>query len=90
MPKPPAKPPPQEIELKFAAPAGRPGDGAAAIEALAGALPRELTSIYFDTAKAEVTGSWCDLEAPAGLCWQVGSLVGFGTWFLTAAFIHHA
>ncbi len=54
MPKPPAKPPPQEIELKFAAPAGRAGDGAAAIEALTGALPRELTSIYFDTAKGSL------------------------------------
>ena len=54
MPKPPAKPPPQELELKFAAPAGRPGDGAAAIEALAGAAPHELTSIYFDTAKGSL------------------------------------
>ena len=54
MPKPPAKPPPQEIELKFAAPAGRSGDGAASIEALAGVLPRELTSIYFDTAKGSL------------------------------------
>jgi inorganic triphosphatase YgiF len=39
--------PPQEIELKFAAPAGRGAE--AAIEALAGAAPRQLSSTYFDT-----------------------------------------
>jgi triphosphatase len=55
MPKPPtSKPPPQEIELKFAAPAGRAGDAAATIAALAGAEPRELTSTYFDTAKGSL------------------------------------
>ena len=41
--------PPQEIELKFAAPAGRGAE--AAIEALAGVEPRQLVSIYFDTAR---------------------------------------
>jgi len=41
--------PPQEIELKFAAPAGRGAE--AAIEALAGAAPRQLSSTYFDTAR---------------------------------------
>jgi inorganic triphosphatase YgiF len=58
MPKPPAKPspaprPPQEVELKFAAPAGR-ADASAAVTALAGAEPRELTSVYFDTAKGSL------------------------------------
>jgi triphosphatase len=38
---------PQEIELKFAAPVGRGAE--AAIEALAGAAPRQLVSTYFDT-----------------------------------------
>jgi inorganic triphosphatase YgiF len=42
---------PQEIELKFAVPAARAAEAAAAIEALAGAAPRPLTSIYFDTEK---------------------------------------
>ena len=41
--------PPQEIELKFAAPAGRAAEAVAAIEALASAVPRQLSSIYFDT-----------------------------------------
>jgi len=44
---------PKEIELKFAAPAGRT-DAAAAIEALAGAQPRELVSVYFDTPKGSL------------------------------------
>src|ERR1700679_3669270 len=39
--------PPQEIELKFAAPAGRGAE--AAIEAVANAEPRRLSSVYFDT-----------------------------------------
>src|SRR5580704_2178932 len=42
---------PREIELKFAVPAARAAEAAAAIEALAGAAPRPLTSIYFDTEK---------------------------------------
>ncbi len=42
---------PREIELKFAVPAGRAAETAAAIEALAGAEPRALTSTYYDTAK---------------------------------------
>jgi inorganic triphosphatase YgiF len=41
--------PPQEIELKFAAPAGRGAE--AAIEALADAAPRQLSSTYFDTSR---------------------------------------
>jgi inorganic triphosphatase YgiF len=52
MPKPPPKPSsPQEIELKFAAPAARAGDAAAAIAVLSNAEPRELVSIYYDTPK---------------------------------------
>jgi inorganic triphosphatase YgiF len=43
--------PPREIELKFALPAHRAAEIAAAIEALAGVRPRALTSIYFDTEK---------------------------------------
>ena len=58
MPKPTPKttpaPPPQEIELKFAAPAARAGDAAAAIAALAGAEPRELVSTYYDTPKGSL------------------------------------
>jgi triphosphatase len=42
---------PREIELKFAVPVGRAAETAAAIEALAGAEPRALTSTYYDTAK---------------------------------------
>jgi len=41
--------PPQEIELKFAAAARRGAE--AAIEALAGAAPRQLSSTYFDTSR---------------------------------------
>jgi len=43
--------PPREIELKFAIPAGRAAEIGAAIEALAGAEPRALSSVYFDTDK---------------------------------------
>ena len=48
---------PREIEMKFALPAGRTGELAAAlalipgIESLADAAPRQLVSTYFDTAK---------------------------------------
>jgi triphosphatase len=41
---------PQEVELKFVAPAGRAPD----IDALATAEPRELVSIYFDTPKGSL------------------------------------
>ena len=36
-------------------------------ELTAGGTNREAT-IYFDAAKAEVVGAWCDLAEPAGLC----------------------
>jgi inorganic triphosphatase YgiF len=42
---------PREIELKFSIPPARAADVAAAIESLAGAEPRALTSTYFDTEK---------------------------------------
>ncbi|HEY3797497.1 MAG TPA: CHAD domain-containing protein [Caulobacteraceae bacterium] len=42
---------PQEIELKFALPAERLGEVAAAIPELAAAAPRALVSTYYDTAK---------------------------------------
>src|SRR5580698_5567592 len=42
---------PREIELKFSIPVARAAEIAAAIEALAGAAPRRMTSTYYDTAK---------------------------------------
>ncbi|HEY1750680.1 MAG TPA: CHAD domain-containing protein [Caulobacteraceae bacterium] len=45
---------PQEIELKFAVPAARAAEAAATIDALAGAVPKPLTSIYFDTGKGSL------------------------------------
>jgi inorganic triphosphatase YgiF len=46
------KPPHRESELKFAAPAGRAAEALAAIAPLAGAAPRALVSVYFDTPRA--------------------------------------
>jgi hypothetical protein len=42
-------------------------------EIAAGGTNHDATA-YYDIAKGEVTGSWCDLQAPAGLCThQLGS-----------------